>query len=131
MRTNEERIAAMHARATELNKQHRARKVRVLQSAGATVALAATIMLAIFMPRMADFNATPVEGASDNMYASIFSDSGALGLIVIAIIAFWHDVAFNMWVPTTIYSLIDTYVQKRNIFKNKKKNEKTSTAPAA
>ena len=57
--------------------------------------------------------------------------STATLFFVIAIIAFWHDVAFNMWVPTTIYSLIDTYVQKRNIFKNKKKNEKTRTAPAA
>lgn len=88
MRTNEERIAAMHSRAAELNKQHRAHKVRVLQSAGATIALAATIMLAIFMPRIADFNTVPAEGASDSMNASVFSDSGALGLIVIAIIAF-------------------------------------------
>ena len=57
--------------------------------------------------------------------------STATLFFVIAIIAFWHDVAFNMWVPTTIYSLIDTYIQKRNIFNNKKKNEKTRTAPAA
>ena len=82
MRTNEERIAAMHSRAAELNKQHRAHKVRVLQSAGAT------IMRAIFMPRIADFNTVPAEGASDSRNASVFSDSGALGLIVIAIIAF-------------------------------------------
>ena len=57
--------------------------------------------------------------------------STATLFLVIAIIAFWHDVAFNMWVPTTIYSLIDTYIQKRNIFINKKKNEKTRTVPAA
>lgn len=56
--------------------------------------------------------------------------STATLFFVIAIIAFWHDVAFNMWVPTTIYSLIDTYVQKRNLYKNKKKNEKTHSAPA-
>lgn len=43
---------------------------------------------------------------------------------VIAIIAYWNGIAFNMWVPTTIYSFIDTYVQKRNLYK-KKKNEKT------
>lgn len=88
MRTNEERIAAMHARATELNKQQRARKVRFLQSAGAVVSLAATIMLAIFIPRISNFEAEPVEGASDGMYASMFGNSNALGLIVIAIIAF-------------------------------------------
>jgi hypothetical protein len=56
--------------------------------------------------------------------------STATLFFIIAIIAFWHDVAFNMWVPTTIYSLIDTYIQKRNLFKNKKKNEKARTTPA-
>ena len=47
--------------------------------------------------------------------------STATLFMVIAVIAFNHDIAFNMWVPTTIYSLIDTYVQKRNIYINKKK----------
>lgn len=56
--------------------------------------------------------------------------STATLFLVIAIIAFWHDVAYNMWVPTTIYSLIDTYVQKRNLFNNKK-NEKTHSSTAA
>ena len=49
--------------------------------------------------------------------------STATLFFVIAIIAYWNGIAFNMWVPTTIYSLIDTYVQKRNLYK-KKKNEK-------
>lgn len=52
--------------------------------------------------------------------------STATLFLVIAVIAYWHDIAFNMWVPTTIYSLIDTYVQKRNLF-NKKKNEQAHT----
>lgn len=56
--------------------------------------------------------------------------STATLFLVIAIIAFWHDVAYNMWVPTTIYSLIDTYVQKRNLFNNKK-NEKIHSSTAA
>ena len=56
--------------------------------------------------------------------------STATLFLVIAVIAFWHDIAFNMWVPTTIYSLIDTYVQKRNIF-NKKKNEKIHPSTGA
>ena len=56
--------------------------------------------------------------------------STATLFLIIAVIAFWHDIAFNMWVPTTIYSLIDTYVQKRNLFKNKK-NEKIHSSTAA
>ena len=56
--------------------------------------------------------------------------STATLFLVIAIIAYWNDVAFNMWVPTTIYSFIDTYVQKRNIY-NKKKNEKITFTSAS
>ena len=51
--------------------------------------------------------------------------STATLFLIIAIIAHWNDIAFNMWVPTTVYSCIDTYVQKRNIYNNKK-NEKTN-----
>jgi hypothetical protein len=56
--------------------------------------------------------------------------STATLFMVIALIAFWHEIAFNMWVPATIYSLIDTYVQKRNLF-NKKKNEKIHSTSGA
>ena len=56
--------------------------------------------------------------------------STATLFMVIALIAFWHEIAFNMWVPATIYSLIDTYVQKRNLF-NKKKNEKNLSTSGA
>ena len=93
MRTHEERIAAMHSRAAELNKAQRKRKVRIMQFAGSAVAFAATIMLAVFMPRISDFetntNAWPT--------GSVFADSGALGYIVIAIIAFLLGVALTMF----------------------------------
>ena len=55
--------------------------------------------------------------------------STATLFFVIAVIAHWNEIAFNMWVPTTVYSFIDTYVQKRNIY-NKKKYEKTITTAA-
>ena len=44
---------------------------------------------------------------------------------IISLIANWYEMAFNIWVPTTIYSLIDTYVQKRNLYNNRN-NEKKS-----
>ena len=93
MRTDEERIAAMHARATELNKQYRARKVRVMQCIGAAVSVAATIMLAVFMPKITEYNADPVSGSS----ASVLNNSGDLGYVVIAIIAFLLGVAGTMF----------------------------------
>ena len=46
--------------------------------------------------------------------------STATLFFVVATVAKWNGVVFNMWVPTTVYSLIDTYVQKRNLYKTKK-----------
>ena len=45
--------------------------------------------------------------------------STATVFLIIALVASWYDLAFNMWVPTTIYSLYDTFMQKYNIYKNK------------
>lgn len=47
--------------------------------------------------------------------------STATVFLIIALIASWYDIAFNMWVPTTVYSLYDTFMQKYNIYKNKAK----------
>ena len=47
--------------------------------------------------------------------------STATVFLVIALVASWYDLAFNMWVPTTVYSLYDTFMQKYNIYKNKAK----------
>ena len=47
--------------------------------------------------------------------------STATVFLIIALVASWYDIAFNMWVPTTVYSLYDTFMQKYNIYKNKSK----------
>ena len=47
--------------------------------------------------------------------------STATVFLIIALVASWYDLAFNMWVPTTVYSLYDTFMQKYNIYKNKSK----------
>jgi hypothetical protein len=44
--------------------------------------------------------------------------------MVIAGIAYLFEVAFNIWVPTIVYSLLNTVVQKYKDF-NSKTNEKT------
>ncbi len=53
--------------------------------------------------------------------------STATLFLFIAIIAKLDGLVFNMWVPTTVYSLIDTYIQKRKLF-NSKKYEKIINA---
>lgn len=86
----------MHARANELNREERVRKVRIMQSAGAAIAVAATIMLAVFLPKINDFEPDSVVGSGD-MHASILSNSGTFGYVVIAIIAFLFGVAATMF----------------------------------
>ena len=86
----------MHARANELNREERVRKVRSMQSAGAALAVAATIMLAVFLPKINDFEPDSVVGSGD-MHASILSNSGTFGYVVIAIIAFLFGVAATMF----------------------------------
>ncbi len=95
MWTNEERLAALHARASELEKERRAKRVRVLQTAGVCLCLAAVIALAALMPGLTA-SITP-EAAADSMRASIFAGSRALGYIVIAVVAFLLGAAVTVF----------------------------------
>ena len=88
MLTNKERIAAMHMRAKELNSQRWTRRIRLLQSAFSTFCFAVVILIAAYMPRIVPSQMSPADGSSEDMHASLFAGSGALGYIVIAIIAF-------------------------------------------
>lgn len=56
--------------------------------------------------------------------------STATLFFVISLIANYYEIVFNIWVPTTVYSLIDTYVQKRKLYKTRK-NEKNSNPAVA
>ena len=49
MRTNEERIEAMHRRAAELEREQRVRKARFAGTAAALVSFAAVILLAVMI----------------------------------------------------------------------------------
>lgn len=97
MRTDEERINRMHARAAQLNRQKRTNKVKLMQAAGAVVSFAAVIMLAIFVPQSAALDSGNQTGQTGGMHASIFGDSAALGYIVVAIIAFLLGIAVTIF----------------------------------
>ena len=93
MRTHKERIAAMHARAEEIEKEQRRRRVRIAQFGTAAASFAAVILLAVFMPQFAPAGPglapeSSAPAAPGDMQASIFSGSGALGYVLIAVIAF-------------------------------------------
>ena len=88
MYTNEERIARMHGRASEIRIERRARKVRIAQFVSAGASLAAVIVLAIFMPQLAAFDLNESGAPIVDMNASIFGDSSALGYVFVSIVAF-------------------------------------------
>lgn len=95
MRTNEERIAAMHRRAAELEKEKGQRRGRILQAVSVAACFATVIVLAAFMP---GFSQALVSGESQgSMSASIFSESSVLGFIVIGILAFLLGAAVTIF----------------------------------
>ena len=97
MRTDEERINMMHARAAQLSRQKRANKVKMMQAAGAVASFAAAILFAIFVPRITDMDTVDPTVQTGGMHASIFGDSAASGYIVVAIIAFLLGIAVTIF----------------------------------
>ena len=86
MRTNEERIAAMHQRAKQLQYENRKRTSGYIQAAAVTLSFAAVLLLAFLMPPFAGISMKDAIPAG--MHGSIFSESNALGYIIVSIVAF-------------------------------------------
>ena len=86
MRTNEERIAALHERVHEMEIEKRKRRVREAGVSGTVLGIIAVFAFAFLMPGMMA-NIHPLVIAK-NLNASIFSNSSILGFLVIGIVAF-------------------------------------------
>lgn len=96
MRTDEELVSAMHERAADLKREKIKR--RLLITAGAAVTTASfslLIFLAFWMPGVTGILAGEPSGTEMN--ASIFSASGAMGYLVIAVIAFLLGVSVTLF----------------------------------
>lgn len=86
MRTNEERIAALHGRALQLKRERRNQQFAAICAVSGAVCLGFLLGMAVLMQGVSD--SSLIDGAEDAMNASIFSGSGSLSYIVIAILAF-------------------------------------------
>jgi len=86
MRTNEERIEALHKRARELEQKNRIRKRRIIQALSMAACLSLVVILAFLMPGI--LQKTASEAPDAGMNASIFSSGGTAGYIVLGIVAF-------------------------------------------
>lgn len=80
MRSNEDRIAAMHKRAAKY------RKYRTIQIMSIGTAFVLAVIASLYIPAIADTGSFVT--AYESMTASIFSNGNALLLFVIAIVAF-------------------------------------------
>jgi hypothetical protein len=94
MRTNEERISAMHRRAAELKREKIQRRVRLISSAGICICLAAIILLAVCMPGV--INIYISESTFPGMNASIFNGSSFLGFAIIGFVSFLLGVSVTV-----------------------------------
>ena len=85
MRTNEERIAAMHGRALKLQKEEKDRRFFSVCAVSAVVCAGILIGMSAIFPRVSEKR---FPEASESMNASIFAGSNMLSYLVIAILAF-------------------------------------------
>ena len=95
MRTDEERIKAMHRRAAEIEKEAKMRKIRTVQTAALAACFAAVVCLAAVMHAVSGSLAP--DGSLQNMNGSIFAGSSMLGYFMIGIIAFVLGVSVTVF----------------------------------
>ncbi len=95
MRSNEERIMAMHQRAAELEKEKRSLRARLLTG----LSLAACLVLVIGMAVVVSTITAPVpEGSmAGKMSASIFGSGSTLGLLAVGIVAFLLGITVTLF----------------------------------
>ena len=95
MHTNEERIDRMHSRAAELCKEKMKRKTRAVQAATFSLCFAASVFVAEYIYSVKD-RITGIT-VTKSLSASVFSDSGIIGAIVTAIIAFLLGISVTVF----------------------------------
>ena len=94
MRTNEERLEAMHKRTSELRAERKRRRSYISSVAGAVASVVFIIALSIYMPSIAQ-NITA--SADTGMRGSIFANSDILGYVVIGLVAFLLGISFTIF----------------------------------
>ena len=94
MRTDEDRIQAMHRRAVDIKKEKRQFRVRLISAAGISICIAAIILMAVCMPGFSGYYVA--DTSATGMHASIFNGNSFLGLIIIGIVSFLLGIAVTI-----------------------------------
>ena len=94
MRTDKDRILAMHQRASELKREKRAFRCRLISAAGISICFIVIIIMAVFMPGLSGYYVA--DTAATGMHASTFSGSSFLGFMIIGIVSFLLGVSVTI-----------------------------------
>lgn len=87
MRSNEERVVEVKRRIAEKERQKKLRRSRIAAVSAVAACLVLIVVLSLFMPGIAG-QLRPGGYSDYEMVASMFGENGALGYIIIGLLAF-------------------------------------------
>ena len=95
MRSNEERVAEVKRRIAEKERQKKLRRSRIAAVSAVAACLVLILVLSLFMPGIAG-QLRPGGYSDYEMAASMFGEIGALGYIIIGLLAFFLGVCVTI-----------------------------------
>ena len=95
MRSNEERVVEVKRRIAEKKRQKKLRRSRIAAVSAVAVCLVLIVVLSLFMPGIAG-QLRPGGYSDYEMVASMFGENGALGYIIIGLLAFFLGVCVTI-----------------------------------
>ena len=95
MRSNEERVVEVKRRIAEKERQKKLRRSRIAAVSAVAACLVLIVVLSLFMPGIAG-QLQPGGYFDYEMAASMFGENGALGYIIIGLLAFFLGVCVTI-----------------------------------
>lgn len=95
MRSNEERVVEVKRRIAEKERQKKLRLSRIAAVSAVAACLVLIVVLSLFMPGIAG-QLRPGGYSDYEMVASMFGENGALGYIIIGLLAFFLGVCVTI-----------------------------------
>ena len=95
MRSNEERVVEVKRRIAEKERQKKLRRSRIAAVSAVAACLVLIVVLSLFMPGIAG-QLRPGGYSDYGMVASMFGENGALGYIIIGLLAFFLGVCVTI-----------------------------------
>lgn len=95
MRSNEERVVEVKRRIAEKERKKKLRRSRIAAVSAVAACLVLIVVLSLFMPGIAG-QLRPGGYSDYEMVASMFGENGALGYIIIGLLAFFLGVCVTI-----------------------------------